>query len=84
MSAKGRPERELRPLRGQRSGGAASVGATSARRAAPSANCAASGGSAAAEPQAWGAHLRAKGRPERELRRLGGQRSGEAASVGVQ
>src|SRR5579862_384855 len=26
MSAKGRPERELRPLRGQRSGGAASVG----------------------------------------------------------
>ena len=31
MSAKGRPERELRPLGGQRSSGAASVGSMSAK-----------------------------------------------------
>src|SRR5207248_1467464 len=42
------------------------------------------GGSAAAKPQAWGSFNRAAGPPpRRDWRPLRGQRSGEAASVGV-
>src|SRR5579862_7955558 len=83
MSAKGRPERELRPLRGQRSGGAASAGVHLRAKGRPERELRPLRGQRSGGAASAGVHLRAKGRPERELRPLRGQRSGGAASVGV-
>src|SRR5213079_568800 len=78
------PRAELRPLRGQRSGEAASVGGpSSARRAAPRAELRPLRGQRSGEAASVGGPSSARrAAPRAELRPLRGQRSGEAASVG--
>jgi gluconate 5-dehydrogenase len=83
MSAKGRPERELRPLRGQRAKQSRERGGPIRAKDRPERELRPLGGQRAKQSRERGGPIRAKGRPERELRPLGGQRSGEATSVGA-